>query len=210
MKLDIRVIMKHGLDEANHVTGSLTGKITEVGGLPTDKQLKRSSSFVSGKRCSCNDHANCDFTQSGTRAEILKKYHCLHGQEVKGVVSLPEQYQNLDPLKHFFRGTKKKYEVTLRCNDNQQNMVSYNNNIAPCTLVFYSKKNIHIEIAKHCHSLIFDMKHAYISGRCAELPISTKIEEEEIKGTFRLIIVWVSTWCLVCNIRIDWCSTLLS
>jgi hypothetical protein len=141
MKLDIRVIMKHGLDEANHVTGSLTGKITEVGGLPTDKQLKRSSSFVYGKRCSCNDHANCDFTQSGTRAEILKKYHCLHGQEVKGVVSLPDQYQNLDPLKHFFRGTKKKYEVTLRCNDNQQNMVSYNNNIAPCTLVFYSKKH---------------------------------------------------------------------
>jgi hypothetical protein len=123
MKLDIKILIKRDTNDTNYVLGNLIGQITEIGELPTDKQLKRSSSFLYGRGCNCRDE-NCSLTRNGTRAQLLAMYHSLHGHEVRGVVSLTDRYEKHDPLKNFFRGAKKKYKVTLRLDDDKVNMVS--------------------------------------------------------------------------------------
>lgn len=102
----------------NTCSGRLAGEITETGPMPTERQLERSGSFLYGNRCSCS-HPNCLITSTGKRIDILYMHGALHGQEVKGVVSLaPEYHGGKKECVHFFRGADTRYEVVLRCNDN--------------------------------------------------------------------------------------------
>ena len=102
--------------------GRLQGKITEVCTQPTEAQLASSDSHLYKKPCLCDD-PDCSSTKTGETPEIVKKYGAVHGQEVKGIVSLSEEYINHVPLMSFFRGNETRYSVTLRMNDHKLNMV---------------------------------------------------------------------------------------
>ena len=77
--------------------GRLAGEITQVYPLPTKNQLRRSDSMLYGKRCSCRD-PKCQITRTGGINEILRKFGTLHGQEVKGVVSLARRVSRRDGI----------------------------------------------------------------------------------------------------------------
>ena len=103
-------------------TGRLQGKITDVGPQLTEAQLASSCSRYYKNPCLCGN-PDCSSTKTGETQDIIDKYGAVHGQEVKAVVSLPETYVNHVPIMAFFRGNKTRYSVTLRMNDNKENMV---------------------------------------------------------------------------------------
>ena len=108
-----------------HDVCRLVGKIVEKSKPRTDEYLRRSlrtsnPSALYGKPCPCNNR-DCHYTKTGKRLDIINKYGAVHGDEVKGVVKLTKDCEARPGLVAFF-GAKKKFEVTLRCNDSNQNM----------------------------------------------------------------------------------------
>ena len=105
----------------NEIPGRLSGNVTAVGPLPTEKQLRRSNSYLYKRRCHCRD-PSCSMTRTGKLPDILAKYGTLNGQEVQGVVSLAKEYHTDSTLQQFFRGKEAQYQVVLRCDDHRPNM----------------------------------------------------------------------------------------
>ena len=101
----------------------LSGKVVEVFPAPSDTDLKRSKrssnpSSLYQNPCHCSD-PKCSQTKTGKRFDILRKFGCLHGQEVKGTVRLAKELRSSEMIDFF---GNKKYDVVLRCDDRQENM----------------------------------------------------------------------------------------
>ena len=129
LRVEIKVIIPAGSstkiaarNEKEWHWGRLQGKITEVCTQPTEAQLASSDSQLYKTPCLCGD-PECHGTKTGESSEIIDKYGAVHGQEVKGIVSLSEEFINHVPLMAFFRGNETRYSVTLRMNDRKENMV---------------------------------------------------------------------------------------
>lgn len=106
----------------------LSGRIVMAFRLPSDsdlKRLKRSSnpSMLYDNPCSRGGQCgkDCGLTCTGKRSEILRRFGCLHSQQVRCTLRLATEYKNTDALTSFF-GVSKWYDAILRCNDNYTNM----------------------------------------------------------------------------------------
>ena len=114
----IEISVKLPNTKNDSILGRLTGFVTWVGPEPDEESLRVSSSFLFGNTCHCG-MPECAITTNGTREDILQKFGAIHGQEVRGTVSLNVQNHSQKIYTDFFRG-KTVYNVVLRCNDQKQ------------------------------------------------------------------------------------------
>lgn len=100
--------------------GYLYGKTTSVANAPTDERIRTLMSMVFEKPCRCSN-PDCKFKE-GTRQEMLDVYGVVHGQEITANVSLSSPFRKhklrYGPLPTFFMGEDRRFDVTLRWNDN--------------------------------------------------------------------------------------------
>ena len=118
-------ILIHCSLPSSHNACRLVGTIVEKSRPRTDEYLRKSlrtsnPSALFGKACPCTNR-DCQMTKTGKRLDIINKYGAVHGDEVKGVVRLAKDCRENSEFVAFF-GRKTKFDVTLRCNDNYQNM----------------------------------------------------------------------------------------